>query len=181
MDSDKQLKSSEQSSHDAIYALRTVNQNQTQLVILADQKANILIGVVVVIMTILFARNKLSFDGAISQILPFAIFFVMEIIAAFLALLVIIPKNIDHAKLASVNDMTNPLFFGVFTKAAEEDYVEYMMQRLRDDHAARVMLVRDIYQTGGVLKRKYVLLKYAYAIAILGVTIPVLIALSDLW
>ena len=83
---------------DVIYALRTVHQNQMQLILLADQKANILIGIVAVIFTILFTNT--NFLTNISQwlLVPFACFLLVEVMFVVLALLVIFPKNINRLR-----------------------------------------------------------------------------------
>lgn len=154
--------------HDVIYALRTAHQNQTQLVVLADQKANILIGVLAIIFTIILTNT--SFISGIKQpfLIPFSGFLLLEIIAILLAFLVVLPKNIKRHKGLKLDDVANPLFFGIYTEFNQDEYVQHLLEKMHDNRSARAYLLTDYYQTGAVLKKKYVLLKYAYGFAVAG-------------
>lgn len=160
---------SEIDDHDVIYALRTAHQNQTQLIILADHKANVLVGIVAVTLTILFTNINFLNDVDHKLSIPLACFILMEIIALFLALLVIMPKTTGRSQTMKLEDIPNPLFFGFFTKFKEDEYVMYLTDKMHDNQSARKFLARDLYQIGVVLKRKYLLLKYAYGFAVAGV------------
>ena len=146
-----------------------MHQTQTQLVLLADQKANILIGVVAIICTIVFTKSDILTTMNGSLLIPFICFLVLEVLAMFLALLVILPKNINRQNLIKLEDASNPLFFGVFTNYSEQEYVDFLINHMNDDQSARTLLATDLYQVGIVLKKKYSLLKYAYSFAVVGV------------
>ena len=154
---------------DIIHTLRTAHQNQTQLIVMADQKANILIGIVVLIFTILFTNSEFITNIQDGLMLPFLIFLVIEIIALALALLVILPKNMHEHKLKEHNEVENPLFFGTYTDMAEGDYVSYLSDKLCEPQAAKKLLITDLYHQGMVLKDKYRLLKVAYVSSVSGV------------
>ncbi len=160
---------------DVIQTLRTAHQNQTQLNLMADQKANILIGTLVLMFTVVFTRLLTLSDYNKQIIIPLAVFIVLELIPIILTTLVLIPKNIRKLKGVSIEKMPNPLFFGSFTSFSEIEYTNFIKQNLRDNQSAQQFLVKDIYQIGLVLKRKYYLLKLAYLFAIMGFVIPVLI------
>lgn len=159
----------EKDDHDVIYTLRTVHQTQSQLVLLADQKANILIGIVAIIFTILFTKSDLLTGIEGGLLISFICFFVLEVLAMFLALIVILPKNINKQHSVKLKDVSNPLFFGVFTNYSESEYVEFLTGKMNDNKSARELLATDLYQIGVVLKKKYSLLKYAYYFAVIGV------------
>ena len=160
--------------HDVIYTLRTAHQNQTQLVIMADKKAHILIGVISVILTILFTKVDVQPDLRASFILPFASFLLLEMTAVVLALLVIIPSTKRFNTPPDINNIANPLFFGFFTNYPQEEYVDFLIKRVDDNDAARRALVTDLYQIGCILKKKYRLLRYSYLSATIGILIPLL-------
>lgn len=69
--------------------------------------------------------------------------------------------------------MPNPLFFGFFSVYSESEYVDYMTKKLVDNDSARELLLKDLYQVGKVLKRKFTLLKFAYTFATAGIIIGV--------
>jgi len=153
---------------DAIYALRTVHENQTQLVLLADQKANVLIGIVAVILTILCTRANFltTLDRKVFILLAGAL--LIELMGVFFALLVLMPNTTNHLSKMKIEEVPNLFFFGFFTGFNVEEYVGHLTHRLNDDYTARRLLATDLYQVGVVLKRKYVLLRYAYIFAVSG-------------
>jgi hypothetical protein len=158
-------------SRNAIYALRTTHQHQSQLLVLADQKANILVGILAVILTIIFTKADFLTNASVIYIIPIAVFIILEVAALLLALLVIMPKTIGHLHTTKIEDIPNPFYFGFFTMFSEDEYVEYLSNTLKDGMSARSLLAKDIYQTGFVLRRKYVLLKNTYILAFAGVLV----------
>ncbi len=163
--------SQKKDDHDVIYTLRTAHQNQTQLIIMADKKAHILIGVISVILTILLTRFELQTEW----LLPLGIFFVMEVTAVLLALLVIIPSTKRFHAPKDIRDAKNILFFGFFTHYPQDTYLDHLMHTLDDNLSARRLLATDLYQAGLVLKKKYRLLRYSYILSITGIFVPLLI------
>ena len=162
---------------DVIQALRTVHQNQTQLNLMADQKANILIGTLVLVFTVVLTQMLKSGDQSFGYILPIVILLVFEMIALVLTTLVLIPKNISGLINSDIAHMPNPFFFGFFTRYSEAEYLAFMSQHLATDARAHEMLVSDIYQIGVILKRKYTLLRWAYLFALAGVALSLVTGL----
>lgn len=160
---------------DVIQTLRTAHQNQTQLNLMADQKANILIGTLVLMFTVVFTRLLTLSEFSPQIVLPLAVFVVLELIPIILTTLVLIPKNIGGLKGITIEKMPNPLFFGFFTCFSEKEYTDFIAKNLADNQSAQNFLVKDIYQIGLVLKRKYFLLKLAYLSAMIGFVVPVFI------
>lgn len=165
---------------DIIYALRTAHQGQMQLNLMADQKANILVGTILLLMTVLLTR--LSSLELNQPWLPIVITVVtiVEVIAVALGILVIKPRTRYLKKPIKVTDMPNPLFFGFFCHLEEHEYIHYMQNLLVDNRAAHQLLLKDYYQIGQVLKRKFLLLKYAYFFAALGLGIGAVSTISYL-
>jgi hypothetical protein len=167
--------------HDIIYALRTAHQNQTQLNLMADQKANIIVGTIVIFLTFLFTRYR---DADISDqrvLLVLGVIVLFELLALLMGILVIRPRAKWATQSHTVETMPNPLFFGFFTAFKQQEFIDYMQQILTDNSAARELLLKDIYQIGQVLKRKYRLLKYAYNFAATGILIAVSALLFELY
>ncbi len=159
-------------NHDVIQTLRTAHQNQTQLNLMADQKANILIGTLVLMFTVVLTRMLTVLDDNQGLMLPLMVFVLMQLIPLVLTVLVLIPKNISGQKNRPIEQMSNPLFFGFFTRYSQQQYSDYLCQLLTDNDSARQLLINDIYQIGLILKRKYRLLRLAYVFALLGVVVP---------
>ena len=65
-------------------------------------------------------------------------------------------------------DAANILFFGNFTSLPQEDYVTGMTELIRDSDRLYVSMLRDIYNLGAVLERKFRLLRISYTIFMWG-------------
>ncbi len=167
----KEISEDEFHDNDVIYALRTVHQHQSNLLMLADQKANILIGIMVLVLTVLF--TNLSFiSTAISKFtISFASFFVFEGASLFFALLVIMPKTVGRIQQTKIEDVPNPFFFGFYSRFQRDDFLKYIIGQLDNSRSARFFLARDLYDIGKVLSKKYTLLKFAYLLAVAGLLV----------
>jgi len=168
------------SDHDVIYALRTIHQSQTQLVILADQKANILIGIVAVVLTIICTKAGFLIDLDRYALIPIAAFIVLEIAALLFALLVIMPKATKISESMTLETIPNPLFFGFFTQFSQAEYIDHIVNKLDSDKSSRYFIIKDLYQVGCVLKKKYTLLRYAYISTVMGVIFLMIACLAFL-
>ena len=166
---------------DVIQALRTVHQNQTQLNLMADQKANILIGTLVLVFTVVLTQLMTVAEQPFQYLLPIAILLFCEMLALILTTLVLLPKNIagliGSQAPQSIEQMPNPFFFGFFTRYTEQEYQKFLAKRLIDDDSAHKLLISDIYQIGVILKRKYTLLRWAYLFALAGVALALVTGL----
>lgn len=159
------------SDRDVIYTLRTACQSQGRLVLLADQKANALIGVMTLIFTILLTKSDylITLGGCFS--VAIVGFMLIELSAVLMALLVILPQTIKRAKVPSLDQVSNPLFFGFFSQFEEGEFCDFMSNRLVNDRAARELLITDLYQVGVVLQRKYHRLRLAYLLSSAGIVL----------
>lgn len=149
------------SSNDVIVALRTVQQNQVRLNVLADQKANINIGFTLLFITLSQAPQVT--DLATNPVVNWGVVLVIVAVAVSLtlALLVVAPR-VGGTRIREPGQMANPFYFGMFTQVEQGSYVNYMLETLQHDLDARRMLLVDIYQIGRVLQRKYHLLRFSY-------------------
>ncbi len=152
---------------DVIFTLRTVHQNQVHLNQMADQKANILVGLIIIPLTILSTRIAEIELNSI-QLWIVGMFISLELIAMIVSIMVIRPRTMWAKHTSKIEDMPNPLFFGFFTRFSEEQYLTFMQANMNRNMSAREFLLRDIYQIGHILKRKFQLLKVAYFFATSG-------------
>ncbi len=158
--------------HDVIYALRTAQQHQAQLSLVADQKANIVIGFSLIFLSVIQSQFFSEHFSSRIYFLPMIAMASMIFTSFFMAILVVLPRTRVH-EFSRPEEMPNPLFFGFFSALPEREYVDYMLERLSDNPAARELLLKDIYQIGLVLKKKYTLLRYSYMLLALGALLSV--------
>lgn len=149
-------------SDEVIVALRTVQQSQVRLNVLADQKANINIGFTLLFLTL--SQSPLVAEATGLNVVRWGVIVVTLTVAISLtlALLVVSPRT-GGPRIRKGEEMANPFYFGMFTQLDQESYVHYMLSNLNRDQEARRMMLVDIYQIGRVLKRKYRLLRFSYA------------------
>jgi len=161
-------------SDDVVVALRTAQQHQVQLNVLADQKANINIGFTLFFVTL--TQSQLAVVDAQPAILRagFALLILTIATSLLLALIVVLPRT-GKLRIRHPEQMTNPFYFGMFTQVAQAEYVEYLTRLLDDNSTARRLLAVDIYQIGQVLKHKYRLLRYSYGFLGLSAVIAVVL------
>jgi len=160
--------------HDVVYALRTAQQHQSQLSLVADQKANIVIGFSLIVLSVI--QSQMFSEGFDEKFyfIPMIAMSLLIFVAFFMAILVVLPRT-RTVEFRRPEEMPNPLFFGFFASLPEATYVDYMLETLVDNSSARALLLKDIYQIGVVLKKKYRLLRYSYILLALGALLSVII------
>jgi hypothetical protein len=148
---------------EVIQLLRTTQQHHVQLSLMADHKANMLIGATFVVFTLAIGQSHAS-----NFSLPLLILAISAFCAAGLAALAVMPATKIRA-----GANPNVLFFGAFSKMTEEEFKESLLSNnfSSQENIYRTMM-RDIYQMGVVLERKkYRYLGWAYRIFLLGLSL----------
>ena len=141
---------------DVIYVLRTAQQHHVMLGMIADQKANVFLGAFLIFITVTqtMLENHNQYSIAVWVLSAFFT------VSAIFALLVITPR-FRNPKPASGNP-SNLLFFGSFSTLDQDEYVSALKDSLQNNEQARTLIMRDIYQIGKVLDKKYVNLRLSY-------------------
>ena len=148
---------------DVIYVLRTTQQHHVMLGMIADQKANIVLGAFLIFITV----TQSMFNGDSQHGISMWVLSAFFTMSAIFALLVITPR-FRNPKPAS-GAPSNLLFFGSFSALGQDEYVEAMKDGLQNNEQARTLIMRDIYQIGKVLDKKYVNLRMSYMSLGIGV------------
>ncbi|MDM1296137.1 HD domain-containing protein [Sphingobacterium sp. N143] len=155
---------------------RITSSNNQRLSDMADNKANILLTVNSIILSVVIAVLFRKLDSNEHLIFPTIILTVGVVATMVMAILSTIPK-IPPGKFSKqeIEDKSvNLLFFGNFYKMKLEDYNEGMQKVMIDSEFLYGMLTKDVYSQGVVLGRKYKLLRYAYGIFMFGLVISVI-------
>ena len=152
---------------------RVTLNNHTQLSQIADSKANILLSVNAIIISIALSTliPKLDSPSNAHLVVPTFVMLMFSVISIIFAILATRPKvnsatyNPDEVK----NRKLNLLFFGNFTKMPLEDYQNAMKDMMEDRNYLYESLIKDLYLLGTVLERKYKLLRITYNIFMFGI------------
>jgi predicted metal-dependent HD superfamily phosphohydrolase len=155
--------------------LRLTSQNHIRLSELADSKANILISINAIIISLILSIliRKIEVDTHLT--IPTFLFLATSVITIVLAIIATRPKvtSGEFSREDVTQGKTNLLFFGNFYKTSLEEYKWAMSMMMRDPNYLYGGLVEDIYYLGVVLGRKYRLLSLAYYIFMVGILVSV--------
>lgn len=155
--------------------LRLTSDNHLELSGMADGKANILISVNAIIISVILTvlLRRLEIDTHLT--IPTIIFLSFSVITIVIAILATRPKVSQgvFSREDIMNKRTNLLFFGNFHKATLEEYEWGMSQMMKDQDYLYGALIKDIHQLGVVLGRKYKLIRIAYNVFMIGIVISV--------
>ncbi len=156
--------------------LRLTSDNHLELSNMADGKANILISVNSIIISVILSVLVRRLEVDTYLIFPTVIFLASSVSTIVLAILATRPKISQgvFSREDIINRKTNLLFFGNFHKASFEEYEWGMSQMMRDQDYLYGTLIKDIHQLGVVLGRKYRLLRVAYNVFMVGIIISVI-------
>jgi predicted metal-dependent HD superfamily phosphohydrolase len=156
--------------------LRLTSENHLKLSDMADNKANILISVNAIIISIILTvlLRQLEYEPYLT--VPSIIFLSVSVATIVISILATRPK-ISGGTFTNQDIMdkrTNLLFFGNFHRASFEEYNIAMRNMMVDTDYLYGSLIKDIYHLGTVLGRKYKLIRLAYNIFMIGIVISVI-------
>jgi predicted metal-dependent HD superfamily phosphohydrolase len=155
---------------------RIISDNHVSLSQMADSKANIMISVNTIVMSILVSvlLGKLQFYP--EYILPTIILLAVCLSAVVFAILATRP-NVSQGTFTKEdiqNKKVNLLFFGNFYNMGLPDYDWAMKEMMSDREYLNSSMIKDIYFLGVVLARKYKYLRISYNIFMFGLILAIL-------
>lgn len=157
---------------------RVTLSNHTRLSDIADSKANILLSVNAIIISVCLSVlvPKLDTPKNSHLIIPSFILLLSAVLTIIFAILSTKP-NVTKARFTAkdvADRKVNLLFFGNFNRMIFEDYQDAMNILIKDRDYIYDSMVKDLYYLGKVLDRKYRLLSITYQIFMAGIVISVL-------
>lgn len=157
---------------------RVTLNNHTQLSQIADSKANILLSVNAIIISIALSTLTPKLDSPSNAHLVFPTFTLLlfSVISIIFAILATRPKvNTSNYLPSDIEQRkVNLLFFGNFHQIPHDDYQFAMKELMRDREYLYESLIKDLYFLGKVLHRKYRLLHITYNIFMFGIVTSVI-------
>lgn len=154
---------------------RTNYRTNMDLTSLADAKANIMISINGLIVSILIASLAPGFEKNPWLLLATSLFLIGCLGSLIFAVLAARPRvqtNVVTVESA-IRNHTNILFFGNFHHMTQAEYVFAMKQVVQDPTQIYEMMMKDVYGIGSVLQKKYELLRKSYTIFIVALVVGV--------
>jgi hypothetical protein len=156
--------------------LRLTSQNHLRLSEMADRKANILISVNAIIISVILSvlLRKLSTETYL--IIPTVLFLLSAVVTIVISILATRPQvTVGSFTMEGVKEKKiNLLFFGNFYKTTYQKYDAAMREMMLDTDYLYGSLIKDIFELGEVLGRKYRLVRIAYNVFMIGIVVSVI-------
>ena len=157
---------------------RVALRNHITLSDIADTKANILLSVNAIIISVALSNLLPKLDNPsntylIYPTLVFMAFTVASIVLSVLATRPNVTKG-EFTKKDVSDKKVNLLFFGNFHQMSLKDFEWAMGEMMQDKDYLYSSLTKDLYFLGLVLNRKYNLLRITYTVFMVGIIISVM-------
>jgi hypothetical protein len=157
---------------------RVALRNHMTLSDIADTKANILLSVNAIIVSLALSNLLPKLDNPSNSHLfvPTIIFIAFTVASIILSILATRP-NVTEGKFTKedvANKKVNLLFFGNFHQMKLDDFEWGISEMMTDREYLYGSLTKDLYFLGLVLNRKYKILRITYTVFMIGIIVSVL-------
>ncbi|MCU0339795.1 MAG: DUF5706 domain-containing protein [Spirosomaceae bacterium] len=154
---------------------RSTLTNQLQLSQLADQKANLLVSVNAIIISIMASLMLQELGARPALLLPTVLLVGVCLTTITLALWATRP-SVNPQPIQNDIEPTQQmdlLFFADYTALSMDEYKEVMQGVITKEAVVHEVILKNIYAQGQVMKRKYRLIKTAYTVFMIGFPLAV--------
>ncbi|MDO6599398.1 Pycsar system effector family protein [Tenacibaculum sp. 1_MG-2023] len=157
---------------------RVALRNHITLSDIADTKANILLSVNAIIISMALSTLLPKLDNPSNDylIIPSIIFIAFTVASIVLSIMATRP-NVTQGKFTKedvANKKVNLLFFGNFHQMKLQEFEWAMDEMMKDRDYLYSSLTKDLYFLGLVLNRKYGILRLTYTVFMIGILVSVL-------
>lgn len=157
---------------------RVTLRNHIKLSDIADTKANILLSVNAIIISLALANLIPKLDNPSNDYLfyPTFIFIIFSIVSMIMSILATRP-NVTSGEFTEADvsaKKVNLLFFGNFHKMELSKYHWAMKELIKDKDYIYSSLTKDLYYLGVVLEKKYKILRWTYTVFMIGMILSVI-------
>jgi predicted metal-dependent HD superfamily phosphohydrolase len=155
---------------------RLTSRNHMELSGMADSKANIMISVNAIIISVVLSLLLRRLEDMPQFLIPTLILLAVNITTIIFAVLATRPNTTKgyFTREDIHQKKVNLLFFGNFHKMGLDDFHWGMNEMMKDPEYLYSSMIRDIYFLGKVLGTKYRLLRISYSVFMFGIIIAVL-------
>lgn len=155
---------------------RVALRNHIKLSDIADTKANILLSVNAIIISVVLANLISKLDTNPYLTWPTLIFTLFSVISMVMSIIATRP-NVTSGQFTKEdvkNQKVNLSFFGNFHKMKLEEFEWAIQEMVNDKDYIYKALTKDLYFLGKVLERKYRILRITYTVFMVGIIISLI-------
>ncbi|MFT6996406.1 MAG: HD superfamily phosphodiesterase [Cryomorphaceae bacterium] len=162
---------------------RVTLKNHTALSQIADNKANIMLSINAIIISVVLSSLLPKLDNNAYLLWPSVLLLTVCIVAVIFATISTIPKVTRNGANAEMvkKRQTNLLFFGNFQGLDLDVYIAGMKDLMDDDDYLYETLMKDLYYLGKVLNKKYHYLRLCYTVFVIGIVLSVIAYMVSLF
>ncbi len=153
---------------------RTTSANSQRLSSQADTKAHIMISVNTIIISLMLGLRQLAQSSSLT--VPVVVLLIVNLVTIVFSILATRP-NIAKRKFTGEDfeqNNVNLLFFGNFYSLDFGSYSSAMLNIMDDKQALHITMLRNLYEQGAVLAKKYKMLKISYNVFMYGLILSVI-------
>ncbi len=156
---------------------RSTYRNHINLSSIADSKANIMISVNAILMSIIISFVSSRLAASPWLLAPSGVLLITSLAATVFAILSARPKV--TSKVFTIDDVrrdrANILFFGNFVNMSLDDFTIGVKELMGDENRLYNNMIADIHSLGQVLSKKYRLLWLSYTVFMAGLSVSVVL------
>lgn len=143
---------------------------------LADAKANIMISINGLIVSIMIASIAPGIEKNPWLLIPTSLFLLGCLISLVFAVLAARPRVQSTVVTPEevITKRKNLLFFGNFSHMNESQFVDTLKEVVMDSTRTYEMMMKDIYGVGSVLQKKYEMLQRSYSAFLVALVVGVI-------
>ncbi len=155
---------------------RNTSRNQIHLIRLADYKANMIISINAIIISVILSFLIIRLDANKYLELPTIILVLTNIVTILIAISATRPRiNMDNGSDEELKDVgNNLLFYGNFYKIPFEKFNRDIKKTIIDKEYLYDSLTKDIYHQGMLLVKKFRKINLSYTVFIIGLILSVI-------
>jgi len=143
---------------------------------LADAKANIMISINGLIVSIMIASIAPGIEKNPWLLIPTSLFLLGCLVSLVFAVLAARPRVQSTVVTPAqvIKQRKNLLFFGNFSHMSETEFVDTLKEVVMDSTRTYEMMMKDIYGVGSVLQKKYRMLQRSYSAFLVALVVGVI-------
>ncbi len=155
---------------------RTTAATSQRLSSQADTKAHIMISVNTIIISVILSVVVRKMDNYDKLTIPVVMLLCVNLVTIIFSILATRP-NVAIRKFSESDfqeNKVNLLFFGNFFSMDFDNYSNFMLHIMSDKQSLYISMLRNLYEQGIVLSKKYRMLKISYNVFMVGFVLSVI-------
>ena len=174
----KEKKKKKKASKGVETMFRTTLANHLRLSEMADQKANLMISINTILISITISSFLRPMSGMESLLIPEILLLIVSLITVVISIFATKPSfSLRKNVMPRVSPPIDLLFFGDYTQLSAAQYRDQLRLLIANEENLYNSMIDNIYAQGRVLSKKYRLLTVAYNFFMVGFSVVVLSSL----